>query len=62
MGCGLCVVVCSTDVLHLERRPSGEMPRPPADIGEWRSQRKALQGIAAPVSAGVAGEEKRERE
>jgi Na+-translocating ferredoxin:NAD+ oxidoreductase subunit B len=58
MGCGLCVVVCSTDALHLERRPSGEMPRPPADIGEWRSQRMALQGIPAPVSAGAAAENK----
>jgi Na+-translocating ferredoxin:NAD+ oxidoreductase subunit B len=43
VGCGLCVASCATDALHLARRPSGEVPQPPADIGEWRSQRIALQ-------------------
>jgi Na+-translocating ferredoxin:NAD+ oxidoreductase subunit B len=43
MGCGLCVDSCATNALHLVRRPSGETPEPPANIGEWRSQRIALQ-------------------
>jgi ferredoxin len=50
MGCGLCVVVCSADALRLERRPSGEIPRPPANISEWRSQRAAVQGTPGPFS------------
>jgi electron transport complex protein RnfB len=43
VGCGLCVESCATDGLRLARRPSGEIDQPPANIGEWRSQRVALQ-------------------
>ncbi|MCX6138222.1 MAG: 4Fe-4S binding protein [Ignavibacteriales bacterium] len=39
VGCGLCVLVCPTDALHMERRPSDESSIPPADIAEWRAQR-----------------------
>jgi ferredoxin len=61
-GCGLCVVVCDTDALHLERRPSGEISRPPADLGEWRSQRIALQDHPAAASGRVAPEDKEKRQ
>jgi ferredoxin len=47
VGCGLCVESCSSGGLRLVRRPSGETSRPPATIGEWRSQRIALQGRQA---------------
>ena len=46
VGCGLCASVCPTDALHLERRPEGEVPLPPADIKEWMSQRAQERGIS----------------
>jgi electron transport complex protein RnfB len=45
VGCGLCATVCPSDALHLERRPEGEVPLPPADIREWRTQRVETRGI-----------------
>lgn len=46
VGCGLCATVCPTDALHLERRPEGEVPPPPADIKEWMVQRAHERGIS----------------
>jgi Pyruvate/2-oxoacid:ferredoxin oxidoreductase delta subunit len=45
VGCGLCTTVCPTDALHLERRPEGKVPLPPADIKEWMVQRAEGRGI-----------------
>lgn len=44
VGCGLCVLVCPTDALHLERRKAGEVAAPPEDIKMWRAQRLSMQG------------------
>ena len=41
VGCGLCVLVCPTDALHLNRRKVGEVPVPPTDIAAWRVQRES---------------------
>ena len=46
VGCGLCATVCPTSALHLERRPEGEVPPPPADIKEWAVQRAQERGIS----------------
>lgn len=46
VGCGLCTTVCPTDAMHLERRPEGEVPPPPADIKEWMVQRAEGRGIS----------------
>ncbi|MFQ6102557.1 MAG: 4Fe-4S binding protein [Anaerolineae bacterium] len=46
VGCGLCATVCPTDAMHLERRPEGEVPPPPADIKEWMIQRAQERGIS----------------
>ncbi len=46
VGCGLCATVCPTDALYLERRPTGEVPLPPADINEWMVQRSQERGIS----------------
>ena len=46
VGCGLCTTVCPTDALHLERRPEGEVPPPPANIKEWMAQRAEERGIS----------------
>jgi electron transport complex protein RnfB len=46
VGCGLCATVCPTGALHLERRPEGEVPLPPADINEWMAQRAQERGIS----------------
>ena len=48
VGCGLCATVCPTDALHLERRPEGEVPLPPANIKEWMIQRAQERSIAIP--------------
>ena len=42
VGCGLCVLVCPEDAIHLERRGLGEIIVPPADIQEWRNQREKI--------------------
>ena len=39
VGCGLCVEICPTEALHLERRKAGEIAAPPEDIRAWRDQR-----------------------
>ncbi len=41
VGCGLCVLVCPTDALHLERRKVGEVAAPPEDLNAWREQRSS---------------------
>jgi electron transport complex protein RnfB len=46
VGCGLCASVCPTDALHLERRPQGEVPPPPANRKEWMAQRAEERGIS----------------
>ena len=48
VGCGLCATVCPTNALHLERRPEGEVPLPPANIKEWMIQRAQERSIAIP--------------
>lgn len=39
VGCGLCVLVCPTEALHLEHREPDQIFIPPSDIKEWRAQR-----------------------
>jgi electron transport complex protein RnfB len=46
VGCGVCATVCPVDALHLERRPEGEIPPPPADNDEWLIQRAQERGIS----------------
>ena len=43
VGCGLCVLVCPTEALYLERRKVGEVALPPEDIKAWRIQRGSAQ-------------------
>ena len=45
VGCGLCAIACSNEALHLERRPEGEVPLPPADRREWTVRRAQERGI-----------------
>lgn len=42
VGCGLCVLICPTDALHLNRRKVGEVAVPPEDINAWRAMRKSV--------------------
>jgi ferredoxin len=41
VGCGLCVLICPTDALHLKRRKDGEVAVPPENINAWREQRSS---------------------
>lgn len=45
VGCGLCTVVCPTESLHMERRPEGEIPPPPADFEAWMDERARERGL-----------------
>jgi electron transport complex protein RnfB len=45
VGCGVCAVVCPTEALHLERRPEGEIPPPPADFEDWMARRARARGL-----------------
>ncbi len=49
VGCGLCTTVCPSEALHLERRPAGEIPSPPADLMDWMTQRAQARGLAEVV-------------
>jgi ferredoxin len=46
VGCGLCVSSCPTNALLLERRPEGQVPRPPANLKEWTAERARERGIS----------------
>jgi electron transport complex protein RnfB len=46
VGCGLCASVCPGQALHLERRPEGQIPLPPADLMDWMAQRAQARGLA----------------
>lgn len=46
VGCGVCAIACPTDALHLEPRPEGEAPPPPADLKEWMARRAQERGIS----------------
>jgi electron transport complex protein RnfB len=46
VGCGLCTAVCPNEALHLERRPEGEIPLPPADLKDWMAQRAQSRGLS----------------
>jgi ferredoxin len=46
VGCGLCATVCPVDALHLERRPEGEVPIPPANSKEWMIRRAEERGLS----------------
>jgi Na+-translocating ferredoxin:NAD+ oxidoreductase subunit B len=45
VGCGLCTTVCDPGALHLERRPPGDAPPPPANVGEWLAERARARGL-----------------
>ena len=46
VGCGLCAMCCSFEALYLERRVTGEVPQPPADIKAWMVQRAEERNIS----------------
>ena len=51
IGCGVCVVTCSTEAMHLEPRPEAERTTPPRTIVDWSVRRAAsrsgpLKGLA----------------
>jgi ferredoxin len=45
VGCGLCVTTCAPGALRLERRPLGEVPPPPANLGAWLTERARARGL-----------------
>jgi Pyruvate/2-oxoacid:ferredoxin oxidoreductase delta subunit len=45
VGCGLCVPACPVEALNMERRPSGEIDRPPANLRAWMTVRATERGL-----------------
>ncbi len=45
VGCGVCVLVCPDEALHLVRRPEEEVLPVPATLKEWGMQRAVQRGI-----------------
>ena len=45
VGCGLCVTTCAPGAVRLERRPPGEVLPPPANVGEWLTERAHARGL-----------------
>ena len=51
IGCGVCVVTCPTEAMHLEPRPEEERTTPPKNIVDWSVRRTAdrsgpIKGLA----------------
>jgi Pyruvate/2-oxoacid:ferredoxin oxidoreductase delta subunit len=45
IGCGACVLSCTTEAIQLVRRPESEQDTPPADLIDWTVKRAAARGI-----------------
>jgi electron transport complex protein RnfB len=45
VGCGVCAAVCPTEAMSLTRRPEDQIVAPPANFGEWSSQRARARGL-----------------
>lgn len=52
VGCGVCATVCPSEALSLVRRPEDEIVEPPANFGDWSSQRARSRGLEP---GGLAG-------
>ena len=46
VGCGLCVIECSTGALSMARRPKGQVPDPPTNLKDWMLQRAEAREIS----------------
>jgi ferredoxin len=46
VGCGVCVSACPVEALAMERRPDGEVERPPANLRQWMALRTRERGLA----------------
>ena len=45
VGCGVCVINCSTEALGLARRPEEEVLHVPVTHTDWEAQRAAERGL-----------------
>ncbi|MFH1689645.1 MAG: 4Fe-4S binding protein [Candidatus Eisenbacteria bacterium] len=46
VGCGVCVSACAVEALAMERRPEGEVERPPENSGQWMDRKAKERGIS----------------
>jgi Na+-translocating ferredoxin:NAD+ oxidoreductase subunit B len=46
VGCGVCVLACTTGALGLVRRPEGDILSVPPTLSDWGVQRAARRGLA----------------
>jgi Pyruvate/2-oxoacid:ferredoxin oxidoreductase delta subunit len=46
VGCGVCVTACAATAMTMERRPAGEVEKPPDDFKQWMALRVRERGIS----------------
>ncbi len=46
VGCGVCVSACPVEALVMERRPEGEVERPPENFRHWMDRKAKERGIS----------------
>jgi electron transport complex protein RnfB len=46
VGCGVCVSACPVEALVMQRRPEGEVERPPDDFRQWMDRKAKERGIS----------------
>jgi electron transport complex protein RnfB len=59
VGCGVCVTSCPAEAMAMERRPEGEVGRPPGNFRQWLASKAEERGVSLDDIAGPEEEGER---